>query len=116
MGLGGKRLGKCVIAGAKRNAHAIGWQNETRGVKSFDNGGRKPNKAVGGKNPEHGMTFGDRRLHEVIGRYTSNGDSMRLDTGIYEKNPDHGMTFDDGRLNEVIGTCNEDSMRLDAGI
>ena len=104
MGLGGKRLGKCVIAGAKRNAHAIGWQNETRGVKSFDNGGMKPNRAVGGKNPDHGMTFGDRRLDEVIGTFTSNGDKMRLDTGIYEKNPDHGMTFGDRRLDEVIGT------------
>ena len=38
MGLDGKRLGKCVIAGAERNVHAIEWL----------------------------MTFHDRRLDGVI--------------------------------------------------
>ena len=67
MGLDGKRLAKCVVAGAKKSVHDIGWLNKARGVKSSDNGGMKPNRAVGKKNSDHETTFGDRRLDEVIG-------------------------------------------------
>ena len=107
MGLDGGMLDKYVIVGAKRNVGAIGWLNEARGVKSSDNDGMKPDRAVGEEEPDHGMMiFDDRRLNEVIGSgICENSAGTKPDRAVGEENSDHMMMiFDDRRLDERIGT------------